>query len=55
MAEELEYTIKLNDLFSKPLQDATEHAKGFHSGVMEIIEALGIMELAHEAFDFLKD
>lgn len=55
MAEKTEYELNLKDNFSKPLEDAKHSAEGFHESVMHIVEALGLVELAHEAFDFLKE
>lgn len=49
--EKVEYELGLKDLFSGPLKEAEGHAKGFHESVMHIIEALGIMELAHKVFE----
>lgn len=47
------YELLLKDGFSAPLENAEHKAKGFHESVMHIIEALGIMELAHKAFEFI--
>lgn len=51
----VEYDLLLKDGFSGPLKDAEHAAHGFHESVMHIVEALGLVELAHEAFDFLKE
>lgn len=55
MADNIEYELNLKDNFSKPLEDAKRSAEGFHESVLHIVEALGLVELAHEAFDFLKE
>lgn len=55
MAENVEYELNLKDNFSKPLEDAKHSAEGFHESVLHIVEALGLVEAAHEAFDFLKE
>lgn len=55
MSDKVEYELHLKDNFSQPLDEAREHAQGFHESVMHIVEALGLIEAAHEAFDFLKE
>jgi hypothetical protein len=52
---DVEYRLILHDEFSKNILQAEEHTKSFGHSLKDVFETLGLLELAHMAFDFVKE